>query len=165
MDYSKDIEIDQSALDVEWLEQPRLMFKYAKMCAEAKRNLDLTKERLDVIRAEVDRKVRSDPKEYGITKITESGVANTILTVPEYQAASRDLIEAKYEFEMARAAVSSVEQRKDSLENLVRLHGQQYFAGPSIPRDLSKEWQQRQAQRNSDAEAAAAFRANRLRRR
>jgi len=34
-------------------------------------------------------------------------------------------------------------QRKDALENLVRLHGQQYFAGPKMPRDVQWERQQK----------------------
>jgi hypothetical protein len=29
--------------------------------------------------------------------------------------------------------------RKAALENLVQLHGQNYFAGPKVPRNLSKE--------------------------
>jgi hypothetical protein len=37
-----------------------------------------------------------------------------------------------------------MEQRKDALENMVRLHGQQYFAGPRIPRNLTEERQAKQ---------------------
>ena len=39
--------------------------------------------------------------------------------------------------------LKAFEQRKDALENLVRLHGQQYFAGPKIPRDLPSEMEKR----------------------
>ena len=51
---------------------------------------------------------------------------------------------------MAQGAVYAFEQRKTSLENLVRLHGQQYFAGPKMPRDLRKEVDRRAQQRKAD---------------
>ena len=34
MNYEKEILIDESALDVEWLEQPRLMMRYTRHAAE-----------------------------------------------------------------------------------------------------------------------------------
>lgn len=154
MDYEKDMEIDESALDVEWLQQPRLMHKYAAKVADTKRNMDLAKERLDIIKAELDKEIRTDPDKFDIAKITEAVVGNTIVLSPEYQEASNEFIEAKYNFEMSVAAVRSIDQKKTALESLVKLHGQQYFAGPSVPRDLSKEVQNKELQKQSNTKVA-----------
>ena len=43
--------------------------------------------------------------------------------------------------------MAAIDQKKSALENLVKLHGQMYFAGPSIPRDLDKEWEKREKEK------------------
>ena len=47
---------------------------------------------------------------------------------------------AQYELEVMGAAVRALDQKKSALENLVRLQGQNYFAGPSVPRTIGAEW-------------------------
>lgn len=139
MNYEKDITIDEAALDVEWLEQPRLMMQYARHAAQMKMDMDYAKEQLDLVQAELDKAIRTDPEKYGLEKITESAVRNTILTQKMYKDSNSAYLDAKFEYDVAMGAVRAFDQRKSALENLVRLHGQQYFAGPSVPRDLSQE--------------------------
>jgi len=141
MSYETDVTIDPDALDVEWLRQPQLMIKYAKISAEAKMEVLSAKENLDLVRAELDKDIRSDPDKFGIAKITESAVLNTIISNQRYKKANSEYLEKQYEYEMSRGAIQALEHKKDALENLVRLFGQQYFAGPNVPRDLSFEWQ------------------------
>lgn len=61
-----------------------------------------------------------------------------------------DYINAKYDVDMCQAACWAFQERKAALENLVKLHGQNYFAGPSIPRDLNKEWVDSEKQKMSN---------------
>lgn len=157
MDYEKDIEIDESALDVEWLNQASLMWKYGRHAAHARMEVDKAKEALDIKRAELDGLIRLEPQQYNIEKITEAVVTNTIALQPGFQKVNEKYIEAKYESDMAQAAVRAIDQRKTALENLVRLHGQQYFAGPSVPRDLSKEWAEKEKQKQSNEEIGGAI--------
>ncbi len=151
MDYEKDMNIDPNSLDVEWLEQPNLMIKYGRVAAQTKLDMDKAKEKLEVVKAELDKDIRLNPEKYGIIKLTEGVVTSTILLQPEYKEASEAYIEASYEANMARYAVQAISDRKDALENLVKLHGMQYFAGPSVPRDLSKEWEAKQKQKKADS--------------
>ena len=144
MNYEQDIQIDESSLDVEWLGQATLMMKYTKNSAMAFSDLDQTKEALDIVRAGIDLKIRNHPEEFGLEKTTEAAIQNTILLDKKYQEVNKVYLDARYEFEMAKGAVRAFEQRKDALENLVRLHGQQYFAGPKVPRDLAWEVEERQ---------------------
>jgi hypothetical protein len=138
--YEQDVSIDETALDVEWLQQSNLMYKYARYQAETKKAMDEAKERLDFIRAKVEMDIRANPENYGLSKVTESAIASTILLQPEYQEASKKYIEAKYENDVATAAVRAIDQKKTALENLVKLLSVSYFAGPSAPRDLSLKW-------------------------
>ncbi len=140
LNYEQDVSIDETALDVEWLQQANLMYKYARYHAETKKALDEAKERLDFIKAKLEMDIRANPETYGLSKVTESAVASTILLQPEYQEASKKYIEARYENDVASAAVRAIDQKKTALENLVKLLSVSYFAGPSAPRDLSLEW-------------------------
>lgn len=135
-DYMEDMRIDETALDYEWLEQPTLMFKYAKLTADAKLTLDKVKDKLDFVRAELDGRIRANPKEFGMEKITESAIMNTIISQEEYIQMQKDLLKAKYNFDITRGAADAISARKDALENMVKLFGMQYFAGPNVPHNV-----------------------------
>ena len=140
LNYEQDVSIDETALDVEWLQQADLMYKYARYQAETKKAMDEARERLDFIRAKLEMDIRANPENYGLSKVTESAISSTILLQPEYQEASKKYVEARYENDVAAAAVRAIDQKKTALENLVKLLSVSYFAGPSAPRDLSLEW-------------------------
>lgn len=151
LNYQVDTSIDEQALDVEWLQQADLMRKYASHAAATKRYMDELKERLEVEKARLDLEIRKDPAKYGIEKVTESVVQSAILIQPEYQELQRLYREARYENDIANAAVRAIDQKKTALENLVRLLTASYFAGPTTPRDLAKEWAEKVEQRGINA--------------
>lgn len=156
MDYEKDIAIDETALDLDWLGQPALMMKYARHSAQMQKTLEETKQNLDIVKAEVALDIRKTPANYGIEKVTDASVESCILTTKKYKDAHKEYLEAKYEADMAKGAVNAFDQRKSALENLVKLHGQQYFAGPRIPHDLT--WERQQRQKKSDSKVATKMR-------
>ena len=151
INYEQDIRIDPDSLDVEWLEQPSLAMKYNRNAAEAKRSLDLAKEKLDITRAELDKEIRTNPKKFGLEKTTDAIVVNMIPAQESYKEANAEFIKAKYDADIALSAVYAINQRKEALENLVKLHGMNYFAGPKVPRDLSYETRRREEQKNIDS--------------
>jgi len=144
MNYEQDIKIDEDALDVECLEQSRLMLRYTKHQAHCQAEEEDAKEALDLKKAELDLAIRSDPEAFNIAKITESVVNSTILSEGGFQKASKEYQEARFENNVAKGAVRAMESRKHMLEGLIRLHAQQYFAGPKVPRNLSEEYQRKQ---------------------
>jgi hypothetical protein len=137
--YDKDIRIDETALDIELLNQSQLVSKYGFQLAEARLNLELKKENLEITRAELDTKIRRDPDKFEINKITETVISNTIINSEQYQIANKQYLKAKFDVDANKVALDAIQAKGDSLTNLVRLHGQQYFAGPTIPRDIQKE--------------------------
>lgn len=144
MNYEKDIRIDETALDVEWLNQPELMRKYTRYQAGLQLDEDEAKENLEFITAELDKEIRSNPEKFGIEKITEGVIKNTILLQDKYKDINKEYLNAKFENNTGKGAIKAIDNRKKALENLVTLHGQQYFAGPKVPRNLSWEVQERQ---------------------
>jgi hypothetical protein len=140
MDYKNDLQIDESALDIELLEQPNLMMIYSENLAETRKKFELKKSELEVKRAELDKAIRTNPRIYGIEKITESVVSNTIILQSDYQKIQEELIILQYEYDIAKFASSAMSSRNYALGELVKLHGMNYFIGPSVPRDLSNEY-------------------------
>ena len=151
MNYEKDMAIDPEALDTEFLKQASMMLKYCQHSARMRMEVDKAKQDLDIAKAEADKNIRDDPEKYGINKVTETAIANAVLIEKGYKKAYSSFLETKYEADMAQAAVNAFEHRKSALENLVRLFGQQYFAGPKLPRDLNKEWEQKKKQESADS--------------
>lgn len=150
LDYEKDVKIDESALDIEWLQQSELTMKYCRIEAEARQKLDSAKLNLDIVKADLDKKIRNNPDKFDMPKVTESAISNVINAHDDYKDAEKLVNQANYDLNMAQSAVRSIYVKKDALENLVRLYGQQYFAGPKIPRNLSQEWLNKQSQKRSD---------------
>jgi hypothetical protein len=138
--YETDIEIDESALDVEWVGHASLMLRYTRTAAEAHKEMNLAKARLDYVKARLDKEIRENPDAYGLgTRITEGSISSAIRLSDDFEEANHGLIEKEFEYEVAAGVVRSFDHRKSALENLVRLHAQAYFAGPAVPHNLSEE--------------------------
>ena len=156
MDYKKDIMLDENSLDLEILDQPALMMEYSQACSQAHLDMELEKQKLDLTKSKLDYNVRLEPTEYGIDskmKITEAVILGAIQQQDIYIKANEKYLKAKYDYEVMKGAVSAVEQRKTALELLVKLHGQQYFAGPAVARDIYKERQKRVVKTNAGVSA------------
>jgi len=129
------LEIDEFKLDEEWVGQPRLYHAWAERAAEATYALDQAKSMLELAKATVDRDVRDNPANYGLAKITESVVANTVVASKDYQDAVKLVNEARKHNNLMAAAVAALDHRKRALENLVSLHGRDYFSSPRASRE------------------------------
>jgi hypothetical protein len=140
LNWQNDVTIDVDALDIQWAKQASLFGEYCMEQAKARASLDTIKERLDVKVAGLGLKIRSNPATFGLDKVTEASVQAVILLDPECAKLREEIAVAQYELEVMGAAVRAIDQKKSALENLVRLQGQNYFAGPSVPREIGKEW-------------------------
>lgn len=134
-DYKKDLMIEPDALDIEWIEQPRLYMKWAEISAKAEDRVKLTKEALEVTDAKIDNEIRSSGD-----KVTEVQIKAKISLDERHQKALQDYNDALYKSNLYSSAVRAMDHRKVALENMVRLMIGQYFAGPKDPRDLKKEY-------------------------
>jgi len=141
INYEKDMEIDPNALDVEILNQTELGFAYCKQLATARYTLQLVEEKVKTVRSELIKKANETPAIMGTgIKPTAPNIEAFYRTNSAYKLVKTEWIDAKYECDMAEMAQQQIcWGRKKSLESLISLHGQQYFAGPEVPRNLSLE--------------------------
>jgi hypothetical protein len=146
-EFNKDKQIDPNQLDVEACQQAELFFKWSEKSIEAQGELDRAKLFLETIEAELDLRCRDNPSEFSLAKVTESAIKAVIKTHRDYIEAYHAWIKAKETAGLLGKAAMAMEQKKRMIETLVTLHGQQYFAGPSVPRDLGAAWLESQKDR------------------
>lgn len=147
--------IDKHNLDQEWLGQPLLYMEYAEKLAEARRQYDNASSAANAVYAELSRKIRSDPDDYGFdTKPTEAAISAKIEGMGKFKKASRLKADAKYEVDLYQAAVIALEHRKRALTELVELHMSNYFSEPRAKKSefsdkVSDSLQDRMSKRTS----------------
>lgn len=127
---SEFFDLDMHRLDEEWLRQPRLYHDYAVKLADARATWERAKAAREVVQAELDRDARRSPSLFGLDKVTEPAVEKAVLLHKRYQKANEEVIIAKHEMDVLQAAVDTLEHKKKALENMVSLHGRDYFAVP-----------------------------------
>ena len=131
LDHKRDVGINEDALDREWVRQPQLAMQYAEAAVKAQAEMDGAKERLELVKADLDKRMRQ-LLTGGDKKPTETVIASAVLLHDECKEASANYLEAKRVFGILRAAADAIcDQRKAALENLVKLFGMGYFSTPT----------------------------------
>jgi len=119
---------DKRDLDGQWEQQPALFFEYASKSAMADALVDDVKDEIERFKAQLDPQIRLRLSRAG--KFTEAMVAAALNDDERIQAMTETLRKAQLRAALLRASVKALDQRKAALENLVKLHGQEYFAVP-----------------------------------
>ncbi len=148
MNYEIDVEIDGSALDLECLKQASLASKYRNHWVTCSKKLLKAEEYVKLVRSELTMELMEDP-----TECLKAGVKPTGPVIEAYYRtherhinAKKKWMKAKNDLEVAEIGVKEIcVTRKNQLSNLIELHGQHYFAGPSVPRDLLHETAQKES--------------------
>ena len=135
------LKIDKFNLDEEWIKQPNLFFKSARRLANARLAVDEAKAELNLTKAELESAIRTDPIGYDLGKVTEKSVEACVLMQSEYSLAIDKWHKAKHLANIEQAKVNALEQRKDALQDIVKLQGRDYFSTPIVPEE-SREYVQ-----------------------
>lgn len=155
LDIEQDRQTDPDALDVEWLEQANRFYKYSVALDEAtavrndlKKQVDRKEKEIDILKAKLELEIRNDPDAFELEKVTDSSVKAAIFSSDQFESVIEELFELKTELNEAQNKVNSLytdvntmQEKKEALKNLVILLNQQYFSTPSIPRNLTEEYQ------------------------
>ena len=142
MNYERDMYIDESALDVEWLEQASLALRWGEYYNDCVEEFTRAEENVKIVRSELILEINKDPEKFlgaGV-KLTDAKVEAAYRTHPDHIKAKESWIKAmkkKNDAEVVKNEISFT--RKAALENLVNLYIGQYFAGPKVPRNLIQE--------------------------
>lgn len=155
MSYERDMSIDPLALDVEWVEQAELAMKYGRLWADAQDACTRAEEKIKLVRSQLIIEITKNPEKFGLIKTTDPMVEAAYRADQRHIDAKEDWLEKLNAVNLLSVAKNEISfTRKSALENLVTLHGQNYFAGPSVPRNLKEKMEQRKETRNSAKESA-----------
>lgn len=129
--------LDINNLEVEWVQQPKLFHHHALQLADARELHEQSKAELELIKAELDLKIRRIATKKG-DKLTEATVQSMIVVDSGYQDSLKAVSTARHTVDVLTAAVNALDHRKRALEKLVDLHGQNYFSVPSARGEARK---------------------------
>ncbi len=124
------LKIDLLKLHKEWCDQPEFVHAASSHLAKCSETVDKAKANLELTEARISSEVRKFPSNYDLDKVTEASIRSAIVQTEDYQQANLALISAKREEAEAKALCNALENRKKSLENLVVLHGRDYYSEP-----------------------------------
>jgi len=124
-DLAEDRKIDSLKLDEECAIQASRYGYWADKYAEAKNDLDASKMNMDAVTASRSLFYRRNPPLD--LKATEAVFSSLIDDDREVQEAKEELHKAQATVNTLYSAVSSIEQVKSELDNLVKLQGMKYY--------------------------------------
>lgn len=159
MSFSQDVNIDKNNLDYEWIQQARLFNKYSELYANAMFERDKNKERLSLVKAQIDGDIRKDPESYGFTgKPTEPAIASLIQQDERYTDAQSDYISSVRDMNIIAGTKIAMEHKKSALEALAKLYLSGYWSEARIPGEARKKYE-------TEEETKALNKSSRLRQR
>ena len=146
--------IDQFNLEVENSQQPALFDEVGHWVSGIKAAARTAKEHIEYVKADLFSRIRKDPESFDLSgKIVNDAVNSKVITHQEYQEAVKDWIDADKLATEASILLSSVEQRKSLIGNLVQLFIRAYYHNEKPVN--SDNWR-------SDEEAIVALRNQKL---
>lgn len=128
--------IDPLRLEDEWVRHPQMVLNVGLRIADLQHEADEAKYQLDAVTADLDKEIRDEPASYGISKLTETIVYNTIVAQPEYKAAVKKKLDAEHDLQKEKAISNALEHKKRALSMLVELWLREYYSDPK-PRPMS----------------------------
>lgn len=132
-------DLDLSRLEEHFLIQEKLMRSAVKTAANAKKNWAELESEKKVVEADVKRRIRRNPAKYRITgRVTNEAVNEAMILHPDYQAIIQQVIDAEHHYDLSRGNIKALDDRKATIEGLITLHGQGYWAKPRVSRETNQ---------------------------
>lgn len=155
--YDSDVDIDANALDVEIATHANTWAKWAKLKRRAAAKVRDREEDLKTVRSDLTLRAHTRPSRCFKPGAVKEGKSPTGAQVEAYYRKHPKFIKAKKRLHKAmellslfEEACTAIDKKGYMLRELVKLAHQDYFATPSIPRDLFKELEKRLERRADD---------------
>lgn len=123
-----DLSIDENNLVEEWQKQPSLMLEYSILLADAEQTFDEAKAALTVGTAQIASDIRTNPADFGLSKITEAAVNSTVPQQKQHQILVKETDDARHAVRIYKAAVEALSHRKSALNGMTELFTRQWFS-------------------------------------
>lgn len=129
-DFTHATKINKHALEDECQMQAELMRDFSHLAAVIEAKSNYYKRKAELKRAELDKDIRQNPKNYGMDKVTESAITNTIILDPEIKTLQDEYWKNVGQHGVVMAVVKGLEHKRTQLDNLVKLFLNNYYAEP-----------------------------------
>lgn len=126
--------VDKHRLDEELEVQADMVADFGEEAAYVGYLLNVKENERKVLAAKLDLDIRSDPKSYGIDKLTETAIKNEVVLNANYQQLTKEINELMYRADLARYNMTALDHRKRELEKLCDLDARGYYSKPTVPR-------------------------------
>ena len=122
----KDLSINQYNLDLEAISLPSIYFRYSDAVREAKEIVAEKKDNLEAILAEKNIQYREEASNLNL-KVTEGVITAKINSDKDVLQAKKELRDANAVQGRLQVAVSALETKRNSIDNLVKLYCNAYY--------------------------------------
>lgn len=143
------LEIDPHQAEAQWVEHPKRFYQLSVLQVKADKRVRDSEANLELVKAELARKVRRRPQKYGLPRGSEAAINSLIITFPEYQEAKADCNNAQYEADMAKAAVQAMWHRKKGIEQVCEFELGNLGCQPRQPRNYEARNKLEQAEKEA----------------
>lgn len=133
--WKRQLKIDRYNLVNELERQAQLYSEWALLEVKAEMEAKEAENDYNLVRGEVENKIRRRPKAYDLdkVKITEAAVRAVSGKMPKVKKYYRIYMKALANWKTLKKAEKAFQQRKNMLEGLVSLNVQLHFADPKVP--------------------------------
>lgn len=142
--YMEELKIDPNDLDNEWINQPTLYMKYAKLKNEKLQEVNDLKENYNVKKAEIGMESR---KPIDGKKPTQGQVDDLVNSNQELHELAKEINEEKRNCDDFNSAVIAFDHKKKALENMVTL---EVYSLNSEPKQRNGNVEERMKRRNNE---------------
>lgn len=127
-EWKERLQVDPENLEKACQDQLGLYDEIGQCVVELSTEFKLAKANLDLVEAELQKKVRQSPSEFGVDKPTESAIQAVIRSHDAYKTALQEMIEAERLYKSVEVLEEVALQRKGVIRALVDLYIHNYYA-------------------------------------
>jgi hypothetical protein len=125
------LEIDKFKLDEEATKQVDLLDKISKILPKARDATLKAKNKLEIAEFEISQQMRKNPKEYGLSKDTDTVIFKAVKTTKEYKKAFSQYAFCKEKEDEYQLLHENVKQRGFMIKLLMELWLNNYYSNPA----------------------------------
>lgn len=131
----------------EWPRHPGVYVRWSVKLADARRDYEERKSRLEVVAAELSRDIRTNPENYGLARTSNDAVAEAVVLQEKYRKAQARVHAARHRMDVVQAFVNGLEHKKRMMESWTQLLVSGVYAAPRLPKEQSREFSERKSGR------------------
>ena len=125
--------INEHSLNTECAKQPQLVLEAGELRAKVIKLYDKLKNKIKVTAAEVETLIRSNPSDFGLTKVTDSTVKTAAIIHPTCKELNIDFIDVTELHNIVSSLYDAICGRRAGTRALIDLFTNEYYSAVDVP--------------------------------